>query len=144
MGATPNTTVMLGVRYERLYRLLGRPVLGSSGFLDSDSVSKGWQVAQERELIHGTQSSSGTLKGLNRHESTQLDTQESMQSPRSMPSVRGTSEVVAEASSVVGVVASCSEGAETSSTEGAAMAADEMKTDFGGDTRSTSLAKREC
>ena len=44
----------------------------------------------------------------------------------------------------MGVVASCSEGAETSSTEGAAMAADEMEIDFGGNTRSTSLAKREC
>jgi hypothetical protein len=111
MGATLDTTMMLGVGYERLYRLLGRPVLGSSGFLDSDSVLESWQVARERELIHGTQSSSGTLKGLNRHESTQLDAQESVQSPRSMSSVRGTMEVAAEASSAVGVVASCSEGA---------------------------------
>jgi hypothetical protein len=103
-------------------------------------------------LIHGTQSSSGTLKGLSRHESTQLDAQESVQSPRSMSSVRGTTEVATEASSAVGVVASCSEGAKTSSTEGAktsstegaAMAVDEMETDSGGDTRSTSLAKREC
>jgi hypothetical protein len=68
MGATPDTTMMLGVGYERLYRLLGRPVLGSSGFVDSDYVSKSWQVAQERELIHGTQSSSETLKGINIHE----------------------------------------------------------------------------
>ena len=52
--------------------------------------------------------------------------------------------VAAEASSAMGVVASCSEGAETSSTEGEAMATDEMETDSGGDTRSTSLAKREC
>jgi hypothetical protein len=44
----------------------------------------------------------------------------------------------------VGVVASCSEGANISSTEGAAMATDEMETDSGGDTRRTSLAKREC
>ena len=78
MGATADTIVMLGVKYEGLYRLLGRPMLGSSGFLDSDSVSESWQVARERELIHGTQSSSGTLKGLNRHESTQLDAQESV------------------------------------------------------------------
>jgi hypothetical protein len=34
-GATPDTTVVLGVKYERLYRLLGQPVVGSSGFLDS-------------------------------------------------------------------------------------------------------------
>jgi hypothetical protein len=67
-----------------------------------------------------------------------------VQSPRSMSSVHGTAEVAAEASSVVGVVASCSEGAEGSSTEGASMAADKMKTNYGGDTRSTSLAKREC
>jgi hypothetical protein len=136
--------VMLGVGYEGLYRLLGRPVLGSSGFLDSDSVSESGQVARERELIPGTQSSSGTLRGLNRHEWTQMDAQESVQSPRSMSSVRGTTEVATEASSAVGVVASCSEGAETSSTGGATMAADEMETDSGGDTRSTSLAKREC
>jgi hypothetical protein len=44
----------------------------------------------------------------------------------------------------VGVVASCSEGEETSSTGGVAMAVDELETDSGGDTRSTSLAKREC
>jgi hypothetical protein len=71
MGATADRVVMLGVKYEGLYMLLGRPVLGSNGFLDSDSMSESWQVAQrERELIHGTQSSSGTLKGLNKHEST--------------------------------------------------------------------------
>jgi hypothetical protein len=135
---------MLGVKYEGLYKLLGRPMLGSSGFLDSDSVMESWQVAWERELIHGTQSSSGTLKGLSRHESTQWDAQESVQSPRSMSLVRGIKEVVAEAYSVVGVVASCLEGVETSSTEGEAMAVDEMETISGGDTKSTSLAKREC
>jgi hypothetical protein len=144
MGVARDTTMMLGVEYERLYRLLGRPVLGSSGFLDLNSVSEGWQVAWERELIRVTQSYSGTLKGLNRHESTQFDAQESMQSPRSMSSVRGTTEVAAEASSAMVVVASCSEGAETFSTEGASMTANEMETDSGGDTKSTSLAKREC
>ena len=61
-----------------------------------------------------------------------------------MSSFHGTMEVATEASSTVGVVASCSEGAKTYSTEGATMAADEMETDSGGDTRSTSLAKREC
>jgi hypothetical protein len=61
-----------------------------------------------------------------------------------MSPFHGTTEVAIEASSVVGVVDSCLEGADTSSTEGAVMAADEMQTDFGGDTRSTSLAKREC
>ena len=61
-----------------------------------------------------------------------------------MSSFRGKIEVAVEASSAMGVVASCSEGAKTYSTEGAAMAADEMETDSGGDTRSTFLAKREC
>jgi hypothetical protein len=40
VGATADTIVILGVKYECLYRLLGRPVLGSSGFLDSDSMSE--------------------------------------------------------------------------------------------------------
>ena len=53
-----------------------------------------------------------------------------------MYSVHGIAQVAAEASSAMGVVASCSEGA--------AMAVDEMEIDSGGDTRSTSLAKREC
>jgi hypothetical protein len=70
VGATADTTMMFGVRYEGLYRLLGRPVLGSSVFLDSDFVSESWQVARERELILGTRSSSSSLRGLNRHEST--------------------------------------------------------------------------
>jgi hypothetical protein len=52
--------------------------------------------------------------------------------------------VATKASNAVGVVISCSEGAKTFSTGGAAMAVDELETDFGGDTRSTSLAKREC
>jgi hypothetical protein len=42
VGETTNTTVMLGVKYDGLYKLLGRPMLGSSGFMDSDSVSKSW------------------------------------------------------------------------------------------------------
>jgi hypothetical protein len=48
------------------------------------------------------------------------------------------------ASSAVGVVASCSEEAETFSTGGVVMVYDELEMDSGGDTRSTSLAKREC
>jgi hypothetical protein len=144
VGATADTTIMLGVKYEGLYKFLGRPVLGSSGFMDSDSVSESEQIAWERELTPRTRSSSRTLKGLSRHESTQMDAQESEQSPGSMSSVRGTTEVATKASSAVGVVASCSEGAKTSSTEGAVMAADEIETDSGRDARSTSLAKREC
>jgi hypothetical protein len=73
MGETANIAEMLGVRYEGLYRLLGQPVLASSGFLDSDSVSESWKVAREIELIQGTQSYSKTLRGLSRHESTQMD-----------------------------------------------------------------------
>jgi hypothetical protein len=83
-GDTPDTIVMLGVRYERLYRLLGRPVLGSSGFMDLDSMLESGQVAWERELISGTQSSFETLKGLIKHESRQIDAEESGKSPRSM------------------------------------------------------------
>jgi hypothetical protein len=45
-------------------------VLGSSGFLDSDYVFESGQVARERGLIPGTQSSSSTLKGINKNELT--------------------------------------------------------------------------
>jgi hypothetical protein len=39
--ATQDTTIVLGVCKERLYRLLGRPIIWSNGFLDStlDSMS---------------------------------------------------------------------------------------------------------
>jgi hypothetical protein len=73
-----------------------------------------------------------------------MDAQESVQSPRSMSSVHRSTKVAADTSSAMGAVASCSGGAKASSTEGATMAADELETDFGGDTRSTSLVKREC
>jgi hypothetical protein len=114
-------------------------VLGSSGFLDSDSMSESGQVAWERELILGTRSSFGTLRGLSRHELTQMDARESVKSPRSMSSVHRSAEVAADASSAVGV--------EASSSEGAAMAADgmmDLEMGSSGDTRSTSLTKREC
>jgi hypothetical protein len=42
VGATADTAVMLGVKYESLYRLLNRPVLGSNGFLYSNSMSESW------------------------------------------------------------------------------------------------------
>jgi hypothetical protein len=45
VGETADTTVIIGVKYEGLYRLLGRPMLGSSGFMDSDSMSESWEVA---------------------------------------------------------------------------------------------------
>jgi hypothetical protein len=38
-GATPDTVVFLGVQYERLYRLLEQPMVGSNGYLDSETVS---------------------------------------------------------------------------------------------------------
>jgi hypothetical protein len=47
-GATTEIAMMLGVRYEMLYKLLGRPVLGSSGFLDLYFVLESGQVAQKR------------------------------------------------------------------------------------------------
>jgi hypothetical protein len=37
--ATPDTTIVLGIHKERLYRLLGRPIVWSNGFLDSTSDS---------------------------------------------------------------------------------------------------------
>jgi len=39
--ATQDMTMVLGSRKERLYRLLGIPIIGSSGYLDSvlDSIS---------------------------------------------------------------------------------------------------------
>jgi hypothetical protein len=46
----------------------------------------------------------------------QMDAQERVKSPRSMYPVHGSSEVAAEDSSAVGVVASCSEGTKASST----------------------------
>jgi hypothetical protein len=42
VGETVDIDVMFGVKYEGLYRFLGRPVLGSSGFLDSNFVSENW------------------------------------------------------------------------------------------------------
>ena len=45
-------------------------MLGSNGFMDSDSMLASGQVARERELISGTQSSFETLKILSRHDST--------------------------------------------------------------------------
>jgi hypothetical protein len=119
-------------------------MLGSSGFLDSDFVSESGKVARERELIPGTQFSFGTLIGISRHESTQMDAQESVKCPMRMSSVHRSSNVAVEASIAVGAMASYLEGAKASSTEGAAMAADELETNSGGGTRSTSLAKREC
>jgi hypothetical protein len=37
--ATQDTTIVLGVRKDKLYRLLGRPIIRSSGFLDLASYS---------------------------------------------------------------------------------------------------------
>jgi hypothetical protein len=37
--STQDTTIVFGVRNERLYRLLGRPIIGSNRFLDSTSDS---------------------------------------------------------------------------------------------------------
>jgi len=37
--ATQDMAIVLGVQKERLYRLLGRPIIGSNGLLDSTSDS---------------------------------------------------------------------------------------------------------
>ena len=89
------------------------------------------QVAQERDLILGTQSSSETLRGLIRHELTHMDAQEGVQSPRSMSLVHRSTEVATYASSSVGA-ATTSDGMM------------DLVTDSGGGTKNTSLAKREC
>jgi hypothetical protein len=135
---TQDATMRLGIMEGMLCKLLGQNVVGSSGFMDSNSVSKGERVEWERELISGTQSSSRTLIGINRNESTQMDAQESVKSPRSISSVHRSMEVAEDASSAMGVVASCSVGVEAYSTEGATTTTDELETDFGGGTISTS------
>jgi hypothetical protein len=77
---------LLGVQHERLYRLLGKPVVGSSGFLDLKSVlvSESEYDAQKSELILRTQAFSITIRGLNWYEVTHLDAHESEETPRSM------------------------------------------------------------
>jgi len=90
-------------------------------------------------LILGTLSSSWTLRVPNRHVLTQMDAQESGKSPRSMSSVHRSTEVATNASSAV--------GAEASSTERESMVVDgmmDLETNFGGGTKSTSLAKTKC
>jgi hypothetical protein len=37
--ASPDTDIVLGVCRERMYRLLGRPIVWTNGFLESDSAS---------------------------------------------------------------------------------------------------------
>jgi hypothetical protein len=68
-----------------------------------------------------------------------MDAHESVKTPRSMSSVHRSTKVPTDASNAV--------GAEVSSSEGATTTADgmmDLKTNSGGGTRSTSLAKREC
>jgi hypothetical protein len=105
-GISSDTSVLLGVQSERLYRVLGQPVVGSSGWLEPESDS--CEASERGPWMDRS-----------------LD-QSSVQ-------------VVGDASS--------SEGAEASSAEGAATAAEDMmglETDPGGGSKSTSLAKREC
>jgi hypothetical protein len=90
---TQDETMRLNIREGLLYRLLGQPVVGSNGFLDSYSLSVSGKVARERELIPRTQSSFGTLKEINIHEWTQMDVQESVQSLRIIYSVHGSTKV---------------------------------------------------
>jgi len=66
-GDTPNTRIFHSVQHERLYRLLRHPMVGSSGFLDSEStsVSESDQVDHKSEYMSRTHASSNTLRGLN-------------------------------------------------------------------------------
>jgi hypothetical protein len=68
-------------------------MLGSSGFMDLEYVLESGKVARERELIPGTQSSSKTLRGLNKNESTKMNSHARMKHPRSMSLVHGSTEV---------------------------------------------------
>jgi hypothetical protein len=102
-------------------------VIGSSGYLDLESVLESGHIVRERELIPKTQSSSNTLKGLNMYELTQTNAWDSVETPRSMSSIHRLAEVATEASSAV--------GEKTFSSEGAAITADgmmELETDSGG------------
>jgi hypothetical protein len=94
----------------------------------------------ERELISGTQSSSGTLRGLNRHELTQMDAQESVNllgaCLQFIDQCRGSSRCF-QCSGSSGFLFRGSKAYGTRTT-------DELETDSGGGTKSTSLAKREC
>jgi hypothetical protein len=120
-GATPDTSTVLGVRYERLYRLLGQPVIVSNGFLDSESVFV--------SLTDGCEASSSTVKRLSWYEMTLMEEENRYPGQSSTTEVAGSS---------------ISEGAGSSSSEGATTEAEDMIDHGGGATRSTFLAKREC
>jgi hypothetical protein len=67
-GATQGTTIVLGVRYERLYRLLGQTVIGFKGILDSGSVS----------VTDGCETSSSTVRRLTWYEMTLMEEEHSI------------------------------------------------------------------
>jgi hypothetical protein len=52
-GAIPDTTVNIGVREGRVYRLQGNPVRGSKGILDHGSMSV--TEDEEQEALKGEQ-----------------------------------------------------------------------------------------
>jgi hypothetical protein len=64
--ATQDTTIMLGVRKERLYRLLGRPIIWHNGFLDiasyssSDSMSNSTSASEALSEIGSCETPSNT------------------------------------------------------------------------------------
>jgi hypothetical protein len=58
---TQDTTMMLGVQKERLYRLLGRPIIWSNGFLDlSDSMSDSTLASEELSKTRSCETPSST------------------------------------------------------------------------------------
>jgi hypothetical protein len=60
--ASLDTTIVLGVRKERLYRLLGRPIIWSNGFLDStsDSMSDSTSTSEALSEIGSCETPSST------------------------------------------------------------------------------------
>jgi hypothetical protein len=61
--ATQDTTVVLGVRKESLYKLFGRPIIGSNGFLDSTSDSMSYSTLASEALseTRSCETPSGTI-----------------------------------------------------------------------------------
>jgi hypothetical protein len=62
--ATQDATIVLGVRNERLYRLLGRPIIGSNGFMDSASASMSYLTSPSEGFSDiGTYETPSIIKG---------------------------------------------------------------------------------
>jgi hypothetical protein len=61
---TQDTTIVLVVHKERLYMLLGRPIIGSNGFLDStsDSASDSTSASEALSEIGSCETPSSTKR----------------------------------------------------------------------------------